>query len=105
MARNCLTTFLGLILLLLQPAAGEEIQFNRDIRPILADNCFPCHGPDSAARQGELRLDTEDGAFASEGILVRGKPKQSQLFARLHHSDPAERMPPTDSGKSLSKKH
>lgn len=83
----------------------KTVQFNRDIRPILSDNCFHCHGPDQAQRQAELRLDREEDAFAKrEGvsILKPGKPEESELYQRVISEDSAERMPPLDSGRSLS---
>ncbi|MCY2964953.1 MAG: DUF1553 domain-containing protein [Planctomycetota bacterium] len=82
-----------------------DIQFNRDIRPILADHCFQCHGPDSVQRKADLRLDTEVGARADLGgrrAVVPGKPDESELLARILSSDPAERMPPDSIGKPLS---
>ena len=86
-------------------AAPESVEFNRDIRPLLSDACFHCHGPDQARRQGELRLDLEAGAFAQrEGhrTLVPGHPEQSELYRRITATDPEERMPPADSGRSLT---
>jgi Protein of unknown function (DUF1553)/Protein of unknown function (DUF1549)/Planctomycete cytochrome C/Concanavalin A-like lectin/glucanases superfamily len=88
-----------------QAEVPPEIDFNRDIRPILSDNCFQCHGPDAAARQGELRLDREEDAVAArkEGAaIVRGKPAESELVRRITHANADERMPPADSGKQLS---
>ncbi len=85
--------------------ATESVRFNRDIRPILSDNCFKCHGPDKTARQAELRLDTRDGAFAQHGDtrpVVAGKPEDSALFRRITSTDPDEKMPPADAGKSLT---
>jgi mono/diheme cytochrome c family protein len=81
--------------------AEEKVQFNRDIRPILSDNCFHCHGPDARTRAAELRLDHADGLEARQ-VLIPGKPEESQLFQRLISSDAAERMPPKDSHKELS---
>ena len=72
-------------------ASAADVQFNRDIRPILSDRCFQCHGPDAAAREGDLRLDFRDGALAA---LAPGSPDESKVIARLVHEDPAERMPP-----------
>ena len=81
------------------------VQFNRDIRPILADKCFHCHGPDAAQRQTELRLDLETGAFGTRDgrhAIVPGNPDASELIQRITTADSAERMPPVDSGRSLS---
>ena len=82
-------------------AAAEpgEIDFNRDIRSILADTCFECHGPDKESREGELRLDTEAGALK---VITPGDPDQSELVARLFSSDPEERMPPPKSKRKPS---
>ncbi len=93
------------ILSLLTPrgmlAQTDAINFNRDVRPILSNNCFHCHGPDEKVRKGKLRLDMEEGAF--ESVVVPGKPEQSSLIERLTASDPAEIMPPAKSGKKLTK--
>ncbi|MCE9526250.1 MAG: DUF1549 domain-containing protein, partial [Planctomycetales bacterium] len=83
----------------------REIEFNRDIRPILSDNCFQCHGPDSKARQAELRLDREEDAVAERkdgAAIVRGKPAASELVRRITDANADERMPPADSGKKLT---
>ncbi len=85
--------------------AADEVQFNRDIRPILSDNCFFCHGPDKGQRQADLRLDREEQVFADrEGIkvLVPGKPEKSELYRRIVSQDEAEHMPPRDSGRKLT---
>ena len=83
----------------------QTVEFNRDIQPILSDNCYQCHGPDKEQRQSDLRLDTQAGAFADLGgyrAIVSGNPEKSALFQRIASDDQAERMPPTDSGKQLS---
>ena len=84
------------------PLAGETLDFNRDVQPILAGHCLECHGPDSAARKGKLRLDRDDGLTDDRGgyrILAPGKPEASELVARITHADPDERMPPAESAK------
>ena len=82
-------------------AAAEAILFNRDIRPILTENCFPCHGPDSAARKAGLRLDRRESAV-KHGAIVPGKPDESELVSRVFAADPADRMPPLVSHKTLT---
>src|SRR5262249_54102483 len=85
-------------------AAPTPVQFNRDIRPILSDNCFQCHGPDKANRKAGLRLDTEEGAFGDRGgyhAVVAGKPEQSELGRRLTAGG-KERMPPASSGHKVN---
>src|SRR4051812_36120272 len=80
------------------------VDFNRDIRPILSDNCYACHGPDKNKRKADLRLDTRDGLLATGGdhpLLTPGKPEQSELFRRITTADRNERMPDPRSGKSL----
>ncbi|MHC5540178.1 DUF1549 domain-containing protein, partial [Singulisphaera rosea] len=89
---------------------ARVIDFNREIRPILSNACFQCHGPDANKRKGSdkpLRLDTEDGPFAplgGEPAVVRGKPDESELIARIVSNDPTEIMPPAETGKTLSPK-
>ncbi len=85
-----------------------EVDFSKDILPILSNNCFQCHGPDAAQRVAELRLDQEEGAFAElpsgEFAVVKGKPEHSALVHRISSDDEDLKMPPTDSGKSLTEK-
>ena len=78
---------------------AQPLEFNRDIRPILAASCLACHGPNETARQADLRLDTED--FIGS-IVVPGDAQASPLFQRLTTGDPVARMPPASSGGSLS---
>jgi hypothetical protein len=83
----------------------EVVEFNRDIRPILSDNCFFCHGPDKNKRQADLRLDTEAGllgAAGSAGAVVPGKPDESPLLQRILTADPETHMPPPSTGKLLT---
>lgn len=81
--------------------AAEAVQYNRHIRPILAQNCFACHGPDSAARQADLRLDIREMAVKA-GVIVPGKAEQSEVVRRIFSTDPDEMMPPPESHKKLS---
>src|SRR3954447_6290175 len=80
--------------------ADEAVSFNRDVRPILSDNCFFCHGPDPKHRKADLRLDLRDEAVDSEAI-VPGKPDESALIERIFSEDETERMPPPGSHKTL----
>jgi hypothetical protein len=77
------------------------LQYNRDIRPILAENCFACHGPDSAARKADLRLDRRDDAVEAKAI-VPGKPDESSLVQRVFASTASKLMPPEKSHKKLT---
>lgn len=79
----------------------DIIQFNRDVRPILSDNCFFCHGPDPNHREGELRLDLREAALERKAF-VPGQPDSSPLIARIFAEDADERMPPPDSPKKLT---
>lgn len=79
----------------------EKIEFNRDARPILADNCYYCHGPDASHRKAKLRLDVRDDALAREAF-VPGKPDESELVPRIRPAHEDEVMPPPDSNKRLS---
>jgi len=88
-------------------SAEEKISFNRDIRPILSDKCFACHGPDAKERKADLRLDsfqgaTEGGEFATP--IVPGKPEDSELIVRILETDPDEIMPPPESHKKLDQR-
>jgi len=98
--------FPGLLLLIVADVHAEErVNFNRDIRSILSDNCFSCHGPDAQTREADLRLDREDTAKRERGgysVIVAGSPNQSELLTRVQASDPDLRMPPPSSGKQLT---
>ncbi|MEO2034059.1 MAG: PSD1 and planctomycete cytochrome C domain-containing protein [Planctomycetaceae bacterium] len=82
-------------------ASDDDVDFNRDIRPILSKNCFACHGPDDEARQAELRLDTAEGAL-SERVVQPGNADSSELISRIESTDPDKVMPPPDSGHQLT---
>lgn len=85
--------------------AEDDVTFSRNVRPILAANCFACHGPDEGSREAELRLDTREGALRKrEGRqpVVPGKLQQSELWRRITTSDADLKMPPGDSGHELS---
>ena len=82
-------------------AAKSSIQFNRDVRPILSEACFACHGPDKNARKGKFRLDDRDAALKKEAF-VPGHPEKSELIKRLFTTDPDDQMPPPDSGKKIT---
>ena len=88
-------------------AAGPgRVDFARQVRPILAEKCFECHGPDPKGRKGDLRLDSRDDAFADRGgyrLVVPGHPDESELIARITSDDPDEVMPPAGSRRKLSK--
>ena len=84
-------------------ARGEPagVDFQRDIRPILSDQCFQCHGPDAENREADLRLDMAQAVY--ESVITRGQPEESEFVARITSDDEDIRMPPADSGKSLTK--
>ena len=87
-----------------QAPAPAPVDFQRDVRPILADNCFQCHGPDEGSRRAGLRLDTEEGATAVRprgAAVVRADPDGSQLIQRIVHQDVGRRMPPVAANKTL----
>lgn len=91
----------------LEPPLPEKIEFNRDVRPILSENCFKCHGFDKKKREADRRLDTREGALAeNDGIkaIVPGKLAESEVHLRIHSSDKDEAMPPVKSGKKLSER-
>jgi hypothetical protein len=86
-------------------AEPAPIQFSRDVRPILSQKCFACHGPDEAKRKSGLRLDLREGALAerpSGRAIAAGDPAASLVYRRITASDPGERMPPESSGQTLS---
>lgn len=94
----------------LRAASPTEVDFNREIRPILSDRCFPCHGPDGSRREAELRLDRKEDAFRQseygeqEHVIEPGQPEQSELYVRIASTDDDLRMPPADSNLSLTPK-
>ncbi|QDU79881.1 Planctomycete cytochrome C [Polystyrenella longa] len=108
------TTFLliSLVGLLLVSArlplrAGEPVEYNRDIRPILSDNCFQCHGPDENAREANLRLDLRDSALvplSDYAAIVPGDAEHSGMMLRVRETDPSLRMPPAETKKQLTKR-
>ena len=86
--------------------ADESVDFQREIRPIFADHCFPCHGPDEGARQADFRLDVREVAvslrISGKAAIVPGNPANSQLLRRISSDDPETVMPPPDQGVPLT---
>ena len=106
---NCLLPALALVACVVtlraQESLPQTIEFNRDIRPILSDTCYKCHGPDKARRKADLRLDVEASAKAKiddHFTIVPGQPGQSELIRRITTSDEDDHMPPADSGVTLT---
>src|SRR4051794_32641598 len=89
-----------------RPKPPNSVDFNRDIRPILSENCYACHGPDQNKRKAGLRLDIRTDAVSelkSGNIaIVPGKPSESKLVERITTKDDDERMPPLKTGKHLT---
>ncbi len=112
MVASCRWSWLAPLLLpLALPARADEplpatVEFNRDVRPILSDACFACHGPDARKRKAGLRLDTEQGAFAAlDGggkAFIAGHPEQSVAWQRICSPDGKRRMPPASAGRPLA---
>ena len=108
---NLLTWMLGLVAVcafgqISQGAEAGKVDFNFQVRPLLSDRCFKCHGPDEKARKKQLRLDLREGMFRKldDGFAVvrPGNPKKSELIRRIFATDPDEQMPPPDSHLKLS---
>src|SRR5713226_8157993 len=83
------------------PASSSKISYNRDIRPVLSDNCFFCHGPDQKKRKAKLRLDIREEALA-KNAFVPGAPDKSELIRRVFTTDTDDLMPPPASHKTLT---
>ena len=86
-------------------SGSSTVDFQRDVRPILSNHCFECHGPDSATRMADLRLDTREGAFSRRpngSLIVPGDPEASLLYQRISHPQAALRMPPAHSKRPLN---
>ena len=104
---HCFARWLAVALGLALGATGaadtqpDPVAFNRDIRPLLSDNCFHCHGPDASHRQADLRLDDRDAAVAA-GAIVPGKAAESPLIERIRSTDPDLVMPPPEAHKTLT---
>jgi hypothetical protein len=81
-------------------APAARVNFDRQIRPILSDKCYRCHGPDAESREADMRLDRSDGI--PEHVIVSGTPEESELVRRIMSEDEAEQMPPPDSHLLLS---
>jgi hypothetical protein len=97
---------LAVTVLLAGARAHAAVDFGRDVLPILADKCFPCHGPDAKARKANLRFDTKEGAFRlrkGKSVIVPGDSAASELVRRITAEDDAERMPPPESNRTLTK--
>ena len=96
----CWVSFLALAIVSTQASAQARIEYNRDVRPILAENCFACHGPDSASRKAKLRLDKRDEAIKK--AIVPGKAPESRLVKRIFTTEAKDIMPPAKTHKKLT---
>ena len=97
------------LVIAIEPASGDEgpsVDFDRQIRPILSDKCYACHGPNESSREGGFRIDLKESAIAEADSgsqpIVPGDAMSSEVYARLVTDDDDLRMPPKDSGKSLT---
>ena len=99
-----LSILLTLILVSTSNLSAQQIDFNRDVRPILSNNCFQCHGPDEAARQADLRLDTADGIaqMREPALIVKGDALNGEFIHRITATDKDLKMPPANSNRELS---
>src|SRR3954465_13347069 len=99
-------TLLFTFALTILPAYSGAIQYNRDIRPILSENCYQCHGPDKNHRKAGLRLDVKEESFkkleSGETAIIPGDIEKSALIKRICTTDDDDVMPPTKTGKKLS---
>jgi mono/diheme cytochrome c family protein len=95
--RLLISSWFGLAL----TAGAGELSFNRDIRPILSENCFYCHGQDGNKRKADMRLDDRAAAIGKKAF-VPGDAAASELVKRIFSTDPDEQMPPPDSHRILS---
>jgi hypothetical protein len=94
------------------PSVGQEIpdvvDYNFHVRPILSDRCFACHGPDEKKREANLRLDTEEGAYAAlednpkAHAIVKGNPEASEVYKRITSTDTSLKMPPPSSNLTIT---
>lgn len=91
--------FVSMSCFLAASSLGQEVDFARDIRPIISENCSFCHGPDEETREAGLRLDEADGAWS---VLEKGDRSASELYARITSDDPETLMPPPDSNRQLT---
>ena len=93
------------IALIVSPVLADDIQFNRDIRPILSDKCFACHGPDPKTREADLRLDVREAAVSDRGgyfAIAPEKSTESELISRVTSDDPDMVMPPPEFNKPVT---
>src|SRR6266702_4520137 len=101
-----LTVSYGSVQAASKTSAAGMVDFNREIRPILSENCYKCHGPDDEARKAKLRFDIPGEALkpakSGNAAIVPGAPEKSELIARITATDPDDRMPPLKTGKKLT---
>ena len=107
LARFCLLLAMGVSLVCCSESFAEQspVDFNRDIRPLLSENCFACHGPDAETREADLRLDEEESTKEDRGgyaAVVAGDIEASELVRRIESTDEFEQMPPPETKKHLS---
>ena len=81
-----------------------KVSFNREILPILANNCFACHGPDEKKRETKFHFDTQEGMFLKKGVIEPGNAEESLLVEKITDPNPKDRMPPPESGHVLTEK-
>lgn len=101
----CAVAMWAVLTVCASPSQGADLDFNRDVRPILSENCFACHGFDDKAREADLRLDIAEGAFADRDGVVPikpGHPEESAVWKRITSDDEFEQMPPPDSNLKLT---